>query len=78
MDKRLVYLREAVLYFLVALIGGIVGLYFGAIYGGNYGFDWSFFLPGYEGAGILGFILGIIIFVSLRLLYKWKSQKRKK
>ncbi len=71
------YFKGGLFYFLLAGLGGALGLILGASYGGNYGFDWPLLPPGYEGAGILGFWLGAILFVSLRILYKLKYQKVK-
>jgi hypothetical protein len=57
-----------------AFIFGTIGLFFGAWYGGNYGFIELFGLRGYESAGalfgLIGFIDGLLVgfLVSKKLI----------
>jgi len=69
MKEMKIVLRELLLIPISAIVGGIIGLYFGAIYGGNYGFTFS----GYEGAGMIGFLLGAAVLVGTRI-YFWLQQ----
>ncbi|MBI2125331.1 hypothetical protein HYU08_02130 [Candidatus Woesearchaeota archaeon] len=67
--KAKIILSEILLTLLSALPGAIVGLFFGAIYGGNYGSE-SFFGSGFEGAGVIGLILGAAA-LAITKIYFW-------
>ena len=64
-----ILLRELLLIPLSAIVGGVVGLFLGMNYGGNYGFE-SILGPGYEGAGLMGLLLGAAVLVGTRV-YFW-------
>jgi len=67
--KAKIILSEILLTLLSALPGAMVGLFFGAIYGGNYGSE-SFFGSGFEGAGVIGLILGAAA-LAITKIYFW-------
>ncbi len=73
MKKIKIVLRELLLIPFSAIVGGVIGLFLGMIYGGNYGSVLGgIFGPGYEGAGLLGLLLGATALVAIRV-YFWSN-----